>query len=288
MVPTRLRVLFLSLLICCLAGNLRAAEVFPPDIKRIKDRGVLIVAQYAGEERGFFEFAKRSRQKDEPGVSYKGRRLVGFDIDLARDIARELGVALELNRSAKTFDSVCGLVAAGKADIGISALSITLDRAQYVNFTRPYADLAMGVLVDRVFEVKARPWSSVRDLCNRSSARVGVWEHTAHVSVAKRLFPKARLVLLPGLIEMRTALQTGSVNAIISVEYDLLRMLRLHPSDSLRARLHRVTDVTDELAIAVRPDSPNLLNFLNLFLRRNKVMFDVQQILQRLDEKPRG
>ena len=284
MVTTRLRVLFLSTLICCLAGDLRAAEVFPPDIKRIKDRGALIVAQYAGEEQGFFEFAKRSGRKNDAGVSYKGRRLVGFDIDLARDIARKLGVALELNRSAKTFDSVCGLVAAGKADIGISALSITLDRAQYVNFTRPYAKLDLGVLVDRLFEVKAEPWSSVRDLCNRSTVRIGVWDQTSYVTYAKKLFPKARLVFFPGLTEMRTALRNGSVKAIIADEYELVRMLKLHPSDSLKVRLHRIADMTDEFGIAVRPDSPNLLTFLNLFLRRNNTTFDIKRLLQRIDE----
>lgn len=280
-----LRSLFLSILILCLAGDLIASDLFPPDIKRIKERGALIVAQYAGEERGFFEFASGGGKEGPTGVLYQGRRLVGFDIELARDIAKELGVALRLNRSAETFDSVCHLVAAGKADIGISMLSITLERAQFVNFTRPYAELKLGVLIDRVFKVKAKPSSSVMELCNRSGVKIGVWQNTSAVSFARRLFPKAHLVLLPGLPEMRTALQDGLVNAIFSDEYDLLQMLRLHPSDHLRARFHTLDDLTDELGIAVRPDSPNLLNFLNLFLQRNKNRFHIRQLLERLEEK---
>ncbi len=281
MLCKHMRFLLLLMLFCYPMVDLNAAGDFPPDIKRIKDRGVLIVAQYDGEERGFFEFAKGDGQVGATGVAFQGRPMVGFDIELARDIAQELGVALNLNRSAQTYDSVCRVVAAGKADIAISSLSITLERAQYVNSTQPYAELNLGVLVDRLFEARSRPFETAVQLCNRPEARIGLWETTSIVSYAKRLFPRAHLVLLPGLDEMRKALLNGAVDGIMSDEYDLLHMLRSNPSDSIKARFHAVTGLTDELGIAVRPDSPNLLNFLNLFLKRNKIKLDVQQILER-------
>jgi len=264
-----------------LAGDLRAEDLFPPDIKRIKDRGALIVAQYGGERPGFFEFVRGDGQD---GVFFQGRRLVGFDIDLARDIARELGVDLKLDRSAKTFDAVVHMVASGQADIGLH-LGVTLERAQSVNFTRPFAEIRVAILVDRVFEVKAKSWKSVTDLCNRSDAKIGVWDQSGAVYDATRLFPKARIVKFPDLTEMRTALRSGAINALFATEYEVLRMLRSDPSISLTAGYHVVSDFTLEIAIAVRPDGPNLLNFLNLFLHKNKTRFDTQRQFQRLDGK---
>ncbi len=273
-----LPVLVLSFLVYLSAGELKAADPYPPDIKRIKDRGALIVAQYGGQKPGFFEFAHGDGQN---GVIFQGRQLVGFDIDLARGIAKELGVDLNLNRSARTFDSVIHLVASGQADIGISHLGVTLARAQSVNFTRPYTELRGAMLVNRVFEAGAKPWNSVAELCNRPSAKIGVWRHTAAVSFTKKLCPRARIVLFPGLTEMHAALLGGSVTAITASETELLRMAKSDPSISFVAKLHVIPDVTHEIAIAVRPDSPNLLTFLNLFLRINKIKFDMRQFIER-------
>jgi len=133
------------------APQARGGDLFPPDIKRIKDRGKIVVAQYGGIQRGFFAFDDTREDPTRAFFIHEGRRLVGCDIFLANKIARELGVKLELDRSAEDFDSVCTLVASGQADIAISKLSITLYRAQYVRFTNPYSVLQTGILVNRVF-----------------------------------------------------------------------------------------------------------------------------------------
>ena len=87
--------------------------------------------------------------------------------------------------------------------------------------------------------------------------------------------------MLPGLDDKRKTLLHGAVDAIMSDEHDLIRKLRPNPSDSMKARFHAVNELTDDLGIAVRPDSPNLMDFLNLFFRKNNIKLDVPQLLER-------
>ena len=100
------------------------AVTYPPGIRSIKERGTLVVAVADLERYPFFYL-------DQDGA------LVGADIDLARAIGQALGVAVEFNRSVATFDGVVDLVARGEADVAISKLSVTLDRALRVRFSNP-------------------------------------------------------------------------------------------------------------------------------------------------------
>ena len=76
-----------------------ADEILPPDIRKIKERGKLIVAQYSGVQRGFFAFDDSKDYPDRACHMHMGRRMAGCDIALAMKIARTLGVDLELDRS---------------------------------------------------------------------------------------------------------------------------------------------------------------------------------------------
>ncbi len=61
----------------------------------------------------------------------KSGNLQGFDVDIAKKMAKELGVKkIVINREAQSFNEVVTLVAEGKADLAISKLSRTLARAR--------------------------------------------------------------------------------------------------------------------------------------------------------------
>jgi ABC-type amino acid transport substrate-binding protein len=140
----------------------RGSELWPHDIRRIKERGRIIVAQHGGVEPAFFFYDEAGVFPDYASFPYEGKRLVGCDILLATRIAEQLGVRLQLDRSFSDYESVCRSVASGKADIGISMLSITLKRAQYLRFSTPYAVVRTGVLVDRLYVSRSR---GTHDVC---------------------------------------------------------------------------------------------------------------------------
>ena len=99
-------------------------RMLAPDIARIVNRGELVVAILA--------------QDTPPFVYEKEGDLRGVDIDLVREIGKQLKVPVRFDRTAKTYDGVVELVANGQADMAVSKLARTLKRAQTVLFSEPY------------------------------------------------------------------------------------------------------------------------------------------------------
>jgi polar amino acid transport system substrate-binding protein len=258
-----------------------AAEPFPSDIKKIKDRGKIIVAQCSVAQPGFYWFHDHRAYDNQPFFLYKGRRLIGTDIAMAMKIAEELGVKLELNRSSGDFNSVCLQVARGQADVAISKLSITLERAQYVRFTKPYVVLGVGMVVNRLLEAKAGSKISLWDLCNRPGTRIGVWKGTSSETYARELFPRAEIRSYNTFDELFQAVAGKELFAALDEDFSLRLKLHDEPEWALWLRFVPVPEKKDPIAIAVAPDSPNLLAFLNLFLEYKNVKTNLEELLQK-------
>jgi arginine/lysine/histidine transporter system substrate-binding protein len=62
--------------------------------------------------------------------------IVGFDVDVANAIAKELGVKLEIKQMG--FDTIITAVQSGQVDIGMSGFSITPERKEKVEMSTPY------------------------------------------------------------------------------------------------------------------------------------------------------
>jgi len=69
----------------------------------------------------------------------------GYDIDLLREVASLGGLTLEVKDV--DFDGILGNLAAGNCDVIGSALTITDERAEQVDFTDPYYDSKQSLLV---------------------------------------------------------------------------------------------------------------------------------------------
>lgn len=60
----------------------------------------------------------------------------GVDVEIAKAIAEELGVEVEIQEA--NFDSIVMAIKGGKGDIAISGMTITDDRKKSVDFSNPY------------------------------------------------------------------------------------------------------------------------------------------------------
>lgn len=74
-----------------------------------------------------------------------GEGIVGFDIEICNYIADYLGRTLEIQDIE--FDAIINAVSSGKADIGFSGFTVTEERKLSINFTDPYADSKIVVVV---------------------------------------------------------------------------------------------------------------------------------------------
>src|SRR5258707_2451263 len=66
----------------------------------------------------------------------KTNELTGLDIDLAKELATELGVELQFVESS--FGTFIADLQSNKCEVGMFALGATLKRAQAVEFSKPY------------------------------------------------------------------------------------------------------------------------------------------------------
>lgn len=93
-------------------------------LKKVQSAGKIVV--YTDPNFPPFEFIGRDQA------------VIGVDIEIARAIAQELGVTLEIQEA--TFDSIITAIKAGRGDIAISGFTITDERKESVDFSIPYIE----------------------------------------------------------------------------------------------------------------------------------------------------
>ncbi len=71
--------------------------------------------------------------------------LDGFDMDLIRALAKQMGRKIEIQNSS--FDGLIPALSSGNIDLAISGMTINDQRKQAVNFSKPYYDAGLIVLV---------------------------------------------------------------------------------------------------------------------------------------------
>ena len=238
-----------------LLANTPAAAQAPgrlADLQDIVSRGSLRVAVPDFDSRPFFSAANG--------------KLEGLDIELAQAVAAELEVEVTFDRSPKSFNEAVELVARDGADLAICKLSRTLRRARIISYSRPYAKLNHGLLTHRArFAAVARN-RDIPEVIRNFEGELGVITNSSFTDFAARNFPKARLQRFDSWFGMINAIRQGTIDAAYRDDFEIKRLLVEDPSLTLVARSVTLTDLTDTLAIGVRPDAPHLVDFVNLFL----------------------
>ncbi|WP_185961550.1 transporter substrate-binding domain-containing protein [Telmatospirillum sp. J64-1] len=72
-------------------------------------------------------------------------KLVGFDIDMAEELGRRMGVKIEFEKI--DFKGIVAALQSGRVDSLITALTWTPERAERIAFSIPYFDAGIGALI---------------------------------------------------------------------------------------------------------------------------------------------
>ena len=91
-------------------------------------------------------------------------KVVGVDADIAAEIAKDLGVELEIVDGK--FDAVIPSVQSGKASFGAAGMTVTEDRAKKVDFSVKYITSTQYIIVPKDSDVK-----TIEDLAGK---KIGV------------------------------------------------------------------------------------------------------------------
>jgi polar amino acid transport system substrate-binding protein len=119
----------------------------------------------------------------------KTGKFIGFEIDVARRLAEDMGVELELVPTK--WSGIIPALLSGKFDVLIGGMSIRPDRALKVNFTIPYYFSGQDIVAHKELAAGFDELSDFNDSEVTIAARTG----TTAASAAKKLFPEARIVL---------------------------------------------------------------------------------------------
>lgn len=237
-----------------------------PDIKKIVDRGKLLVGIYSQDMPPFF-------MKDAQG------KLYGYDISIAEDIAKYLNVGVEFDRSASTYQELFENVAQGKVDIVISKFSVTYERAKHVRFTEPYLEMRRALLVNRKDALANGAEGYPIDYLRTNGVKIGVKSKTSYATFAKELFPSAEQVELPEWEDVVDLLVKGEITAAMYDELEIMKLVKKNPDISLFASVYILKDQKDLISMAVPYESTQLLSWLDWFMEYRDIKSDVNKLM---------
>jgi polar amino acid transport system substrate-binding protein len=243
--------LAIILLFCWVCASAIGADIElakKSTLETILKRGAL----WVGFDSGYMPFEMTNQ---------KGR-YVGFDIDMAKEMAKAMGVKFVPINTA--WDDIIPSLTTGKFDIIISGMTITQERNLKINFADPYIIVGQTILLNKKHEGKIKSYKDLND----SRYIVTSQSSTTGEAAVKTLIPKCTYKSFKTENEAASEVLNGKADAFV---YDLPFCAVVMAMKGKGKLFFLDTPFTYEpLAWAVRKTDPDFLNWLNNFLRQIK------------------
>ncbi len=236
-------------LLCFVAAALLLPSFASADaLDDIVARGTLRV----GMEPGYMPF-EMTNQKGE---------IIGFDVDIAKRMAKAMGVKLELVSTA--WDGIIPGLITDKYDIIMSGMTLTQERNLKVAFATPYIVVGQSILVKKEYANEVKSYRDLNDPKYNVASKLG----TTGEQATKRMIPKASYISFETEQEGVMDLVNGKIDAFV---YDLPYMAIANAEKNNGKLVFLDQPFTYEpLAWAVRKGNPDYLNWLNNFMSQIK------------------
>ena len=197
----------------------------------------------------------------------------GIDVEIAEKIAEKLG--LELVVDDMDFSSVLTAVQGGKADIAMAGLTVTPEREQNVDFTDSYATGVQVVIVPEDSDIK-----TIDDLAN--DKMIGTQEGTTGYIYCSDTpenggYGEDHVIAYTNGATAIQALLAGKVNAVVIDSQPAKEFVAAN--DGLK--ILDTEYVTEDYAIGISKDNPELLEAVNNALKELIDDGTVQEILDK-------
>ena len=202
----------------------------------------------------------------------KAGAVIGLDADIAKLIARSMGVKIKFSKMP--FSELLPALEAGKVDMVISSMTMTLDRNLKVAFVGPYYVSGKGILT------KSDTIAALQQAegLNQAGFKVAALKDSTSQKFVLATAPKAELVKVKNYDEAVEMLFQDKVKALVA-DYPFCAFAAFrHRDKGLVAGQSRLT--FEPLGIAVQPDTL-LINWLRNFV----IMLDGGGQLKLLGQK---
>jgi polar amino acid transport system substrate-binding protein len=180
----------------------------------------------------------------------------GFDVALIAELSKRMGIAANVQNI--TFDGLFGALELKQIDMAISAISITPERQEVVNFSRPYYLEVWAVL-------SRQDTNMVITNPNQLAAfRVGVQRGTVYEGWIQKNLVDTGIMPADNLLVYNLA--DEAVRDLTELRVDLVMVgaaaARAYATEQ-NLRIAGRSTVPDKLGIALRKDSPQLQDEIN-------------------------
>jgi polar amino acid transport system substrate-binding protein len=193
------------------------------------------------------------------GILDKDNQPDGSEIATARQLAKDMGVELELVQV--TAPQRIPALLAGRADVAISSLSITVDRAKTVMFAPPHGALSIVIA--------GAKGKQIRNAADMAGKKIGLTRATLEEATVPKIAPTGtNIVMFDDIAATLQAMVSGQVDAAGMSAFAAKSVADRNPKANLE---NKFTVTTAYYAAAVRPGDFDLLQFLRtwVFLKKN-------------------
>ena len=180
---------------------------------------------------------------------------IGFEIDVARQLAQDMGV--EIQFVPTKWDGIIPALLTGKFDVIIGGMGILPERNLKANFTIPYEFSGMSLAAN----AKVAPGRTSLEEFNNPDTIIAVRLGTTAEKATKEYLPKATLRQFNDEAQVVAELLTGRVQAMVASAPLPEQTVAKYP-DTLYLPLDE-TFTKEPIGFAVRKGDPDFLNFLN-------------------------
>ncbi|MGD2126929.1 MAG: transporter substrate-binding domain-containing protein [Desulfobacteraceae bacterium] len=224
-------------------GDLRQQITAESTLERVLKRGVLRVGMST-----FVPWA----MKDKTG------KLIGFEIDVATRLAKDMGVKAEFVPTK--WAGIIPALLTGKFDVIIGGMGILPKRNLKVNFTIPYDVTGMSMVAHKEL---AAGFNSLEDF-NRSNVILAVRLAATPVAAAEKFMPKAQLRKFDDESQAIQELLNGKAHAVVaSAPMPAFQALKYPDKFFLPLK---GTFTREPIGFALRKGDVDTLNFFNSWI----------------------
>lgn len=178
--------------------------------------------------------------------------LVGYDVEVAQNIAEKLGVEVEFIEGA--WDGLLAGLDAGRYDIMVNGVGVTEERAEKYNFSTPYAYNKTAVIVRGDYD----EISSMEDLKGKKTANTISSTYAAQAEAYG-----ATVTPVDDLNQTIELLLSNRIDATLNAEVVFNDYKKEHPEADVKIATY--SDQVEEIAIPIRKgdDTVTLLEAVN-------------------------
>ncbi len=188
----------------------------------------------------------------------KNGELIGFEVDVARRLAKDMGVEIEFIPTK--WSGIIPALLTGKFDVIIGGMGIRPDRNLKVNFSIPYEHSGLAIVANRE---KAAGFDSMEDF-NKEGVVIAVRIGSTGADVAAKLLPLATLKMFDNETQLIQELLVGRAHAVIA-SAPMPAYQAIKYSDKLFLPMEG-TFTKEPIGFALKKGDYDLVNYFNSWI----------------------